>query len=80
MILKGNCDFWGIGLLEVLWKIMAVILNICLGTTIDSHEKLHRFCSGRGMGNVSLKANLKQQMEYTREEALYNIFLDIHKT
>ena len=39
-------DFRGIGLVEVLWKVVASLLNHRLTEVISYHDALHRFQAG----------------------------------
>ena len=50
LIPKGKGDYRGIGLLEVMWKVVAVILNRCLTSSITFHDVVHGFRAGRGTG------------------------------
>ena len=79
LIPKGEKDYCGIGLVEVMWKVVAAILNLRLIASITYHDFLHRFQAGRGTDTVTLEARLLQQLAALREEVLYVIFLDLHK-
>ena len=79
LIPKGKREFMGIGLVEVTWKVVAVILHRRLTTEIKLHEMLHGFRESRGTGTATLKAKLLQQLASMREEVLYVIFLDLSK-
>ena len=79
LIPKGKGDYRGIGLVEVMWKVVAVILNRRLTSSITFHDVLHGFRAGRGMGTATLEAKLLQQLAAMREEVLYVIFLDLTK-
>ena len=79
LIPKGKKDYRGIGLVEVMWKVVAAILNRRLTASITFYEFLHGFRAGRGKGTATLEANLLQQLAALREEVLYVIFLDLHK-
>ena len=79
LIPKGEKDYCGIGLVEVMWKLVAEILNFRLTASITFHDFLHRFWAGRGTGTATLEAKLIQQLAALREEVLYVIFLDLHK-
>ena len=79
LIPKGKEDYRGIGLVEVMWNIVAEILNLRLTASITFHDFLHGFLEGRGTGTATLKAKLLQQLAALREEVLYMIFLDLHK-
>ena len=77
LIPKGKGDYRGIGLVEVMWKVVAVILNRRLTSSITFHDVLHGFRAGRGTGTATLEAKLLQQLAAMREEVLYVIFLDM---
>ena len=79
LIPKGRGDYRGIGLVEVMWKVVAVILNRRLTSSITFHDVLHGFRAGRGTGTATLEAKLLQQLAAMREEVLYVIFLDLTK-
>ena len=79
MIPKRKGEFRGIGLVEVTWKVMAVILHWRLTTGMKLHDAFHRFREGRGTGTATLEAKLLQQLAAMREEVLYVIFLDLTK-
>ena len=71
LIPKGFGDLCGIGLVEVLWKMV---------TAIQFRNTLHGFCTVRGTGTAYLKSKLIQNLMEMREEVLYDIFLDLHKS
>ena len=73
IILKGKGDYRGIGLVEVMWKVVAVILNCCFTSSITFHDTLHGFQAGRGTGTATLEAKLLQHLAAMREEFLYVI-------
>ena len=79
LIPKGKWDYRGIGLVEVMWKVTAVILNRRFTSSITFHDVLHGFRAGRGTGTATLEAKLLQQLVAMREEVLYVIFLDLTK-
>ena len=65
--------------MEVMWKVVAAILNHRLTASITFHDFLHGFQAGRSTGTATLKAKLLQQLSALREEVLCMIFLDLHK-
>ena len=79
LIPKGKGEYRGIGLVEVMWKVMAVILNRRLTSSITFHDVRHGFRAGRGTGTATLEAKLLQQLASMKEEVLYVIFLDLTK-
>ena len=48
LIPKRKRDYRGIGLVEVMWKLVANILNCGLTASITYHDFLHGFQAGRG--------------------------------
>ena len=50
LISKGKKDYRGIGLVEVMWKLVTAILNCWLTASITFHNFLHGFRAGRGTG------------------------------
>ena len=79
MLPKGGRYYQGIGLVEVVWNAVMVILNFGFAASITYPDSLHGFWSGRGTGTASLEVKLIQKVMATRVEVLYMIFLDIHK-
>ena len=49
-----------IGLVEVIWKLVAVILNIRFTASITYHNSLHGFRLGHRTGTATLKVKLIQ--------------------
>ena len=80
LILKEKKEYRGIGLVEVMWKVVAAILHRRLTTAITYHDALHGFWYGRGTGTATLEAKLLQQLAAMREEVLYLVFLDLTKS
>ena len=79
LINKGEKYYRGIGLVEVMWKVLAAILNLRLTSSITFHEFVHGFRAGCGTGTATLKAKLLQPLAALREEVLYVVFLDLQK-
>ena len=64
LIPKGEKDYRGIGLVEVMWKVVAVILNCRFTSSITYHDALHGFRAGLGTGTANLEDKLIQQLAY----------------
>ena len=62
-----------------MWKVVAVILNCRFTASINFHGILHGLRVGCSTVTASLKAKTIQKLTSTREEALYMIFMDLHK-
>ena len=79
LIPKGKKDYRGIILVEVMWKVVAAIINCRFTSSITYHDALHGFRAGRRTGTATLESKLLQQLAALREEVLYVIFLDLTK-
>ena len=66
LIPKGRKEYRGIGLVEVMWKVVASILHCRLTTAITYHDFLHGFQAGHGTGTATLEAKLLQQLAAMR--------------
>ena len=67
IIQKGKQEYRGIGLVEVMWKVVTDISNLRLTASIAHHDFLHGFRAGRSTGTATLKAKLLQQLAALRE-------------
>ena len=79
LISKGKKYYRVISLVEVIWKVVANILNRQLTASMTFHKFLHRFRAGSGTGTTTFEAKLLQQLAVSREEVMYVIFLYLHK-
>ena len=80
LIPKGVGYYRVIGIMEVIWKSVVVILNRRFTAVITCPDFLHGFRAGCGMGTVTLKVKLLYQVDALRDAVLYAIFLDLHKS
>ena len=58
LIPKGKKDYRGIGLVEVMLKVVTAILNLRFTSSITYHDALHGFRAGCDMGTATLEAKL----------------------
>ena len=79
LIIKWGGDYHGIGLVEVIWKVVVVILNRSFTAAIPYHGSLYRFWLGRGTATATLEVKLLQKIAALREPVLHAIFLNLHK-
>ena len=79
LIPKGKGEYWGIRLVEVLWKVCSLVVNCLLKQSIMLHDALYGFREGRGEGTATLEANLKQQLTRLSHDPLFQVFLDVRK-
>ena len=75
----GGTYFRGIGLVEILWKLVSGIIDLRISSSIQFHDALHGFCAGRGTGTATLEANLLQQLIDMRDTVLHSICLNLRK-
>ena len=45
---KVNTDIWGIGLLEVVWKVVGEVIYTWIKLVVQFHDFLHGFAQGGG--------------------------------
>ncbi len=72
-------QFRGIGLLEVLWKLISTIIHKRIVGNVIFHDGIHGFRSGRGTGTAILETKLLMQEAACTDRKLYQIFLDLTK-
>ena len=65
--------------MEVMWKVVAVILNRRFTSSITYHNALHGFRAGRCTRTSTLEAKLILHLAAMREEVFYVIFPDLTK-
>ena len=66
LIPKGKTDYRVIGLVEVMWKVVAAILNRRLAASITFHDFLHSFRLVHSTGTATLDAKLLQKLAALR--------------
>jgi len=79
LIPKGGGDYRGIGLLEIVWKVIESIINRRIAGKVHFHDSLHGFIAKRGTGTACIEAKLLQQLSKMVQKTLYYIFLDLRK-
>ena len=70
----------GIGLVEVIWKMINTIINSRLRTAILFHVSLHGFSQGRGVGMATVEDKLAQQLAGICHKTLFQVFLNVKKS
>ena len=63
MIPKGKDNFYFIGIVKVLWKLMYAIINGRLHQYTILHKKFHVFWFRRGMVTTIIEAKFYHQLE-----------------
>ena len=72
-------QFRGIGLLEIVWKLISRIIDTRIKEAVQFHDCLHGFRARRGTGTAIIEAKLLQQLASIEQAPLYKIFLDLKK-
>ena len=67
LIPKWKKDYRRISLVEVIWKLVAAILNRRFTSSINYHDGLHGFRAGCDTGTTTLEAKLLQQLAELRK-------------
>jgi hypothetical protein len=74
LIPKGGGDYWGIKLLEPMWKVCKRVMDLRLNA-FDLHNLLHGCRDKRGTGTAGVEAKLAQQLAHLEQAPLYGVFL-----
>ena len=76
---KGNVDNQGLGILEVLWKVMEAIIDTRIKTAVTFHDFLQGFCAGRERGAVIMELNIAQELESVDQDLPFLVLFDLWK-
>ena len=79
IIPKFNANTLGIGLLDVLWKVIEAIIDTHIKKAVTFHYILHGFCSGRVMGTAIMDLNLAKYLACVYQDPLLLVFLYLRK-
>ena len=66
LIPKGNGEFRGIGLVEVLYKALLRVIDKRIRAAVQFHDVFHDFWESWGMGTASLKYDFLQHIPAMR--------------
>ena len=76
---KWKREYRGIGLVDILWKVCAVVINCWLKSSGVLHKTLHGFKTWRGTGTATLESNMSQQLMELAHEPLFQVILNLRK-
>ena len=79
LIPKLNADTQGIGLLEIVWKVMEAVIDIQIKSVVQLHDFLYRFHAGRGVGTAIVELKLAQELKSVYQDPLFLVLLDLIK-
>ena len=71
--------YHGIALLEVLYKLVSMIIHVCIQDCIKFHPSIHGFHTGHGTGTCTIEAKMHMQLASYLGHPLYQIYLDLTK-
>ena len=66
LVHRGGGDYRSIVLVEVVWKVVTVILNLRFTASTDFRGFFHGFRAGCGTGTASFEAKILQQLTAMR--------------
>ena len=76
---NGDNKYLGTGVIEVLCKVIAIILERCLEEYLGFYVILHGFLDKIGTRTANINAKLLHNISDLRQEVLYEIFIHLHK-
>jgi len=76
MIPKPDGGSRGIGLLEVVLKVLECIINSRVTAKVKFHDCLHGFRAARGIDTAQIESKLFQQLAGIDQETLFKAYLD----
>ena len=77
---RGTTNTIGIGLLEILWKVVDALIYTHLRASLQMHDVLHEFRAGTGMGTAILDLKLDQDIAIIDQDPLFLVFLDLRNS
>ncbi len=78
LIPKGGGEYWGIRLLEPIWKVLERVMDLQL-EAIVLQDSLHGCLARRGMGTGIIEAKLAQQLAHLEQMPCFGVFIDLKK-
>ena len=79
LIPKGGVGYRGIGIVEVIWKVCALIVNNILRSAITLHSSLHGFRQGRGAATTTMEEKLAKKLAGIVHGPLFQVFINVRK-
>ena len=72
-------QFRGIALLDIVYKVVASVINTRITAAVTFHDALHGSVKSRGTGTGIMEAKLLSQLRKTSDDPLFMVFLDLKK-
>ena len=80
LITKGGGEYIWIVLVQVIWKICALIMNNRFRSATTLQYKLHGFIQGRGTVTATMEENLAHQLAGLCHKPIFQFSLDVRKS
>ena len=80
LLTKCNVDTRGIGMLEVLWKVVEAIIDTRIKMVVKFHDVLNIFCASRGTGMAIMELKMAQELVSINQDPLFLVFLYLWKS
>ena len=80
LIPKGSTYSQCIGLLETLWKVVEVIIDTRLRTSIHFHDVIYGLWAGKGTRTAIMEMKVAQELASVDHKPIFLVFLDLRKT
>jgi hypothetical protein len=73
LLLKGSGDYRGIGLLEIIWKVIELIINRRIASKVRFHDSLHGFIAKRRTGTACIRFYCNNQHYVARSRNYHGL-------
>ena len=80
LLSNGIGKYRGIGMIEVMWKDISLIVERHLANSINFRNILHGLWAKIGTGTDNFDSNVLQKIPGLFQKVLYEIFIDLHKS
>ena len=71
--------YWGIGLVEVVWKVCVAVVNFWLKRSPTLNGALHGFRVGRVTGKATFEAKFAHHLAGISYKQMFQVFLDVQQ-
>ena len=79
MLFKGHTYTQGVGIMEILWKVVESIIDTLINAVVTFYNVLHRLCANRGTGSAIMELNMAQELASIEQNPLFMVLLDLRK-
>ena len=76
---KADGGVRGIGLLDIVWKILMRIVDLRVKGAVSFHDTIHGFRAQRGCSTAIIEAKVVQELAALQQTPFYAVFIDLRK-